>query len=200
MQRTFEIDASAIRQYANEMRAGDRVLLTGTIYTSRDQAHMAIFRLLDAGEPTPFEIKDAVIYYAGPTPGRDGTPTGACGPTTSSRMDGFTPRLLDLGLAAMIGKGLRSEAVRDSIVSCGRCRRAYRQNHKVHGGDRLPGAWLRVRQAPAGGKNAAHRRHRLPRREYFPRGDRKIQDRAINPFPQIHLQLQRDCVERGDIR
>lgn len=119
MQRTFEIDASEIRKAAPEMRAGDRVLLTGTIYTSRDQAHMAIFRLLDAGEPTPFEIKDAVIYYAGPTPGHDGMPAGACGPTTSSRMDGFTPRLLDLGLVAMIGKGLRSDAVKESIVKNG---------------------------------------------------------------------------------
>lgn len=116
MQKVFDIDASEIRKYAGDMRAGDRVLLTGTVYTSRDQAHLAIFRLLDAGEPTPFEIKDAVIYYAGPTPGHDGMPTGACGPTTSSRMDGFTPRLLELGLAAMIGKGLRSDAVRDSIV------------------------------------------------------------------------------------
>lgn len=101
------------------MRAGDRVLLTGTVFTSRDQAHMAIMRLLDAGEPTPFDIDGAVIYYAGPTPGHDGMPTGACGPTTSSRMDAFTPRLLDLGLAAMIGKGLRSDAVRDSIVKNG---------------------------------------------------------------------------------
>ena len=116
MQKIFDIKADEIRAYAPEMRAGDRVLLTGTIYTSRDQAHMAIFRLLDAGQPTPFEIKDAVIYYAGPTPGHDGMAAGACGPTTSSRMDAFTPRLLELGLAAMIGKGLRSDAVRDSIV------------------------------------------------------------------------------------
>ncbi len=115
MQRTFDIRTEDIRAAAPQMRAGDRVLLTGTVYTSRDQAHMAIFRLLDAGEPTPFEIRNAVIYYAGPTPGHDGMPTGACGPTTSSRMDAFTPRLLDLGLAAMIGKGLRSDAVKESI-------------------------------------------------------------------------------------
>ena len=119
MQNEFDIKTGELRRFAPRMRAGDRVLLTGTVYTSRDQAHMAIFRLLDAGEPTPFEIKDAVIYYAGPTPGRDGMPTGACGPTTSSRMDAFTPRLLDLGLAGMIGKGLRSEAVRQSIVKNG---------------------------------------------------------------------------------
>lgn len=119
MQNVFDIKTQDLRRRALEMRAGDRVLLTGTVYTSRDQAHMAIFRLLDAGEPTPFDIKDAVIYYAGPTPGHDGMPTGACGPTTSSRMDGFTPRLLDLGLAAMIGKGQRSDAVRKSIEKNG---------------------------------------------------------------------------------
>ncbi len=119
MQNTFDISAQDLRAYAPKMRFGDRVLLSGTVYTSRDQAHMAIFRLLDAGLPTPFEIRDAVIYYAGPTPGHDGLPTGACGPTTSSRMDGFTPRLLELGLAGMIGKGLRSDAVRASIVKNG---------------------------------------------------------------------------------
>ena len=119
MQRVFDIHTSDIRAHTPQMRAGDRVLLTGTIYTSRDQAHMALFRLLDAGEPLPFDIRDAIIYYAGPTPGHDGIPTGACGPTTSSRMDKFTPRLLDLGLAAMIGKGLRNEAVTASIVKNG---------------------------------------------------------------------------------
>ena len=119
MQNVFDIRTEELRAYAPKMRFGDRVLLSGTVYTSRDQAHMAIFRLLDAGEPAPFSIKDAVIYYAGPTPGHDGLPTGACGPTTSSRMDGFTPRLLDLGLAGMIGKGLRSDAVREAIVKNG---------------------------------------------------------------------------------
>lgn len=116
MQNVFHIKSEDLRRNAPEMRAGDRVFLTGTVYTSRDQAHMAIFRLLDRGEPTPFEIRNAIIYYAGPTPGHDGMPTGACGPTTSSRMDAFTPRLLDLGLAGMIGKGLRSDAVREAIV------------------------------------------------------------------------------------
>ncbi|MGM9522765.1 MAG: FumA C-terminus/TtdB family hydratase beta subunit [Oscillospiraceae bacterium] len=116
MQREFDINTKDIRQYAEKLEVGDRVYLTGTIYTSRDQAHMALWRLLDSGEPLPFELKDAIIYYAGPTPGREGMACGACGPTTSSRMDGFTPRLLDLGLAAMIGKGVRSDEVRDSIV------------------------------------------------------------------------------------
>lgn len=119
MQNTFDIHSDELRACAPRMRAGDRVLLTGTVYTSRDQAHMAIFRLLDAGEPAPFPLRDAIVYYAGPTPGHDGLPTGACGPTTSSRMDAFTPRLLDLGLAGMIGKGQRSEAVREAIVRNG---------------------------------------------------------------------------------
>ena len=116
MQRIFDISTDDIRSAAQDMRAGDRVLLSGTIYTSRDQAHIGIFKLLDDGRPLPFDLRDAVIYYAGPTPGRDGMAAGACGPTTSSRMDKFTPRLLDLGLAAMIGKGVRSQAVADSIV------------------------------------------------------------------------------------
>ncbi len=119
MQSVYEFSTGEIREFAKVLRAGDRVILSGTIYTSRDQAHMALFRLLDEGAPLPFELRDAIIYYAGPTPGHDGLAAGACGPTTSSRMDGFTPRLLDLGLAAMIGKGLRSEAVRQSIVKNG---------------------------------------------------------------------------------
>lgn len=119
MQRVFEFTTDRIREYAELLRAGDRVVLTGTVYTSRDQAHLALMRLLDSGEPLPFELRDAIIYYAGPTPGHDGMAAGACGPTTSSRMDGFTPRLLDLGLAAMIGKGLRSDAVKESIIKNG---------------------------------------------------------------------------------
>ena len=99
-----------------ELRAGDRVLLSGTIYTARDAAHKRLFELLDAGKPLPFELKGAVIYYAGPTPGQQGMAVGACGPTTAGRMDGFAPRLLDLGLTAMIGKGERNQAVVDAIV------------------------------------------------------------------------------------
>jgi len=103
------------------LRAGDRVLLSGTIYTARDAAHKRLFELLDQGKPLPFELKGAVIYYAGPTPGQQGMAVGACGPTTAGRMDGFAPRLLDLGLAAMIGKGERNRAVVDAIVRNGAC-------------------------------------------------------------------------------
>lgn len=103
------------------LRAGDRVLLSGTIYTARDAAHKRLFELLDRGAPLAFALKGAVIYYAGPTPGQQGMAVGACGPTTSGRMDGFAPRLLDLGLAAMIGKGERSQTVTDAIVRNGAC-------------------------------------------------------------------------------
>lgn len=104
-----------------DLRAGDRVLLSGTIYTARDAAHKRLFELLDQGRPLPFELKGAVIYYAGPTPGQQGMAVGACGPTTAGRMDGFTPRLLDLGLTAMIGKGERGQPVVDAIVRNGAC-------------------------------------------------------------------------------
>lgn len=117
--KVLEINVSEIKKRAPELHAGDRVLLSGTIYTSRDAAHKRIFELLDEGGVLPFNIEGAVIYYAGPTPGKDGRPVGACGPTTSSRMDGFAPRLLDLGLVAMIGKGERNQNVEDSIVRNG---------------------------------------------------------------------------------
>ena len=113
---TLSLDTANLAQALPELRAGDRVLLSGTICTARDAAHKRLFELLDAGEPLPFELNGAVIYYAGPTPGQQGMAVGACGPTTAGRMDGFAPRLLDLGLTAMIGKGERSQAVVDAIV------------------------------------------------------------------------------------
>ena len=97
------------------------MLLTGTVYTARDAAHKRIHALLDRGEAPPFPLKDAVIYYAGPTPGQQGMAVGACGPTTSGRMDPYTPRLLDLGLAAMIGKGERSAPVAQAMLRNGAC-------------------------------------------------------------------------------
>ncbi len=99
-----------------ELRAGDRLLLSGTVYTSRDAAHKRIIALLDQGEPLPYALRGSVIYYAGPTPAQKGMAVGSCGPTTSSRMDPYAPRLLDLGLTAMIGKGERSQTVVDAIV------------------------------------------------------------------------------------
>ncbi|WP_312695159.1 FumA C-terminus/TtdB family hydratase beta subunit [Caproiciproducens sp.] len=102
-------------QAAKTLRAGDKILLSGTIYTARDAAHKRLFSMLDSGKPLPFELKNASIYYAGPTPAPDNLPIGACGPTTSSRMDVFAPRLLDLGLKCMIGKGGRSKEVIEAI-------------------------------------------------------------------------------------
>jgi len=99
-----------------ELRAGDCVLLSGTIYTARDCAHKRIFALLDEGKPLPFDLKDAFIYYAGPCPAPAGKACGSCGPTTSARMNTFAPRLLDLGLGGMIGKGGMSEETRLAIV------------------------------------------------------------------------------------
>lgn len=117
----LSLNTAGLAERLPELRAGERVLLSGTIYTARDAAHKRLFGLLDAGEPLPFELKGAVIYYAGPTPGQQGMAVGACGPTTAGRMDGFAPRLLDLGLGAMIGKGERNQAVVDAIVRNGAC-------------------------------------------------------------------------------
>ena len=116
---SIHVNTSELKEIIPTLRAGDSILLTGTRYTARDAAHKGIFALLDAGAELPFELSGAVIYYAGPTPGKNGAPVGACGPTTSSRMDGFAPRLLDLGLSCMIGKGERDAAVCDAIIRNG---------------------------------------------------------------------------------
>lgn len=105
-----------LKTAASELRTFERILLTGTVYTARDAAHKRIFTLLKEGKELPFPIDGACIYYAGPTPSRDDLPIGSCGPTTSGRMDSYTPELLDLGLCAMIGKGERSKKVKDAIV------------------------------------------------------------------------------------
>lgn len=115
----IELNVSELKDKSKDLKAGDRVSLSGVVYTARDAAHKRIFELLDAGLALPFDISGAVIYYTGPTPAQNGKPVGSCGPTTSSRMDKFTPRLLDLGLCAIIGKGERSEEVCNSIVKNG---------------------------------------------------------------------------------
>lgn len=104
---------------ARELRAGDYVYITGTIFTARDAAHKRMQEALDAGKSLPIELEDAIIYYMGPSPAREGRMIGSAGPTTASRMDKYTPALLDLGLKGMIGKGKRSEEVRDAIVKNG---------------------------------------------------------------------------------
>ncbi len=98
------------------LKLGEKVLLSGTIYSARDQAHKRIFNLIKEGNPLPFDLKNASVYYAGPCPAPQGKPTNSFGPTTSTRMDPFTPTLLDLGLKVMIGKGGRSEEVLKSIA------------------------------------------------------------------------------------
>ncbi len=102
-----------------KLTAGDEVLLSGTIFTARDAAHKRLYDLIIAGKRIPINLEDAVIYYAGPTPPQPRMAIGSCGPTTSSRMDEFTPALLQLGLGGMIGKGKRSPEVRKAIKKHG---------------------------------------------------------------------------------
>jgi len=116
MSEILKVNTSELRNVIPTLKAGDKILLSGTVYTSRDAAHKRITALLDEGSNLPFDLKDAIIYYAGPTPAPENKPIGSCGPTTSSRMDKFAPRFLDLGLCAMIGKGERSQDVKDAIV------------------------------------------------------------------------------------
>lgn len=114
-----KINTADLKVCAENIRAGDRVLLSGTVYTARDAAHKRIFELIEKGESLPFEISGASIYYAGPTPTPKHLAIGSCGPTTSSRMDPYAPTLLDMGLSCMIGKGERNQAVCDAIVRNG---------------------------------------------------------------------------------
>ncbi len=99
-----------------QLHAGDYVYITGRIYVARDAAHKRMMEALDRGEELPIPIKDATIYYMGPSPAREGRPIGSAGPTTASRMDKYAPRLMDLGQKAMIGKGKRSKEVVDAII------------------------------------------------------------------------------------
>jgi fumarate hydratase subunit beta len=99
-----------------DLRSGDYVYITGTMYVARDAAHKRMIEALDRGEELPIDIKDATIYYMGPSPAREGRPIGSAGPTTATRMDKYAPTLLDLGQKAMIGKGKRSQAVIEAII------------------------------------------------------------------------------------
>jgi len=107
------------KEKVSDLKAGDSVLLSGVIYTARDVAHKRLEELIDKGEQLPIDVKDAVIYYVGPTPAKPGNVLGSAGPTTSYRMDAYTPKLLDKGLKGMIGKGLRSQEVVDSMIRNG---------------------------------------------------------------------------------
>lgn len=107
------------KEAVEELRAGQKVFLTGHIFTARDAAHKRFIEALDKGDELPFDIGNQVIYYCGPSPAPPGRVIGACGPTTSSRMDAYSPRLIALGLKGMIGKGKRSQAVKDAIKQYG---------------------------------------------------------------------------------
>lgn len=111
----LRVNTRDIAEVAPTLKAGQRILLSGTVYTSRDAAHKRIKELLDKGEPIPYPLENASVYYAGPTPTPPGMAIGSCGPTTSSRMDKFAPEFMDRGLKCMIGKGKRSDEVIEAI-------------------------------------------------------------------------------------
>lgn len=113
------INAPLDESTVNELQAGDYVYISGTIYTARDAAHKRMYESMTQGDPIPFDLKNNIIYYLGPTPAREGQVIGSAGPTTSSRMDKYAPLLLDHGLKGMIGKGKRSKEVIDSMVKNG---------------------------------------------------------------------------------
>ncbi len=115
----YRISAPACVQELRKLKAGDSVLLSGTVYTARDAAHKRICECLDRGEKPPFDLNGSAVYYVGPTPEHDGCCIGSAGPTTSGRMDDYSPRLLDAGLKIMIGKGNRSKDVVRSMVQNG---------------------------------------------------------------------------------
>lgn len=113
------INAPISQETAKSLRAGDYVYITGTIYTARDAAHKRMYEALQNHEALPISMENNIIYYMGPSPAREGRPIGSAGPTTASRMDKYAPKLLDLGLKGMIGKGKRSEAVKEAIIRNG---------------------------------------------------------------------------------
>ena len=115
----YELTTPCTAQDLAPLHAGDTVLLSGVVYTARDQAHKRMLEALDRGEPLPFDLEGSAIYYVGPTPERPGAVIGSAGPTTSGRMDAMSPRLLDLGNKVMIGKGKRDAAVKEAVVRNG---------------------------------------------------------------------------------
>ncbi|MBO7374572.1 MAG: Fe-S-containing hydro-lyase [Lachnospiraceae bacterium] len=112
---TKSLNVPLTQQEKEELKNGDFVYLTGTIYTARDAAHKRMFECIERGEELPIDIKGQFIYYMGPSPAREGRPIGSAGPTTSGRMDKYTPKLLELGLGGMIGKGKRTPEVLNAI-------------------------------------------------------------------------------------
>lgn len=115
----YYLNTENINEWVENLVAGDRVLLSGTVYTARDAAHKRIKELLNDGKYLPFDLENSVVYFAGPTPEKNGLAIGSIGPTTSSRMDSFSPLMISLGQKAMIGKGNRSEYVINSMKEYG---------------------------------------------------------------------------------
>ena len=115
----ISLDTPLTKDVVKTLRAGDTVLISGEIYTARDAAHKRMIETLEKGESLPFDIKDKIIYYAGPTPAKPGAVIGSCGPTTSGRMDAYAPTLIRLGLTGMIGKGLRTAEVVEAMKESG---------------------------------------------------------------------------------
>lgn len=115
----INVETPFTRNDARKLRAGDEVVINGTIYTARDAAHKRLINLLDEGKRLPFDIRDQIIYYVGPCPPKPGFVCGSAGPTTSGRMDAYTPRLLECGMSGMIGKGLRSKDVVAAMMEFG---------------------------------------------------------------------------------
>ena len=114
----YRLTAPLKEEDAAKLRIGDKVLLSGVIYTARDAAHKRIVESLDKNEKPPMDLKGSVIYYVGPTPPREGKVIGAAGPTTAMRMDAYAPRLMQEGMKGMIAKGKRNDAVKKAIVDC----------------------------------------------------------------------------------
>ncbi len=117
--KTLNIKSPLDEETLKKLQAGDQVLITGVIYVGRDAAHKRMVEALDQGKSLPFDVKRQTIYYMGPTPAKPGQPIGSAGPTTSGRMDAYSPRLIAEGLKVMIGKGMRSQAVKDAIKEHG---------------------------------------------------------------------------------
>ncbi len=114
--KEYYLNVSELREFAKKVVAGDKIYLSGTVYTARDAAHKKLFELIENNEPLPFPLENAVIYYAGPTPTPENSIIGSCGPTTSGRMDFFSPKLYDMGVIATIGKGERNIDVTNAII------------------------------------------------------------------------------------
>jgi fumarate hydratase subunit beta len=116
MSESIRIETPLKDEDVERLKAGDRVLISGVIYTGRDAAHQRLVDLIDGGKELPFDIRGQIIYYVGPTPARPGKPSGSAGPTSSYRMDPYSPKLMEKGLKGMIGKGMRSQEVIDAMT------------------------------------------------------------------------------------